>query len=243
MKNTAYTNLANWFEELNDDCDYENWSQYLILKLKQYPLKTGLDVGCGGGYFTRAFTKAGFTMTGLDVSPEMLDFAQNAALKAGVRSEYLLGDIASIKLPKRFDFVTAINDCFNYVPKTKLITAFKNVGRALKKDGIFLFDVSSERKFREKIANTVCADDREHITYLAFNKTDEEKTTMDVTLFVKRADGAFERYDETHVQYIHTETEICEALEKSGFSVISVEGHLGEEKEKSDRICFLAKKE
>ena len=135
------------------------------------------------------------------------------------------------------------NDCFNYVPKNKLSAAFKNVARALKKGGVFLFDVSSERKFREKIANTVCADDREHITYLAFNKTDEEKTTMDVTLFVKRPDGAFERYDETHVQYIHKEKEICEQLKQSGFSVISVEGHLGEEKEKSDRICFLAKKE
>ena len=44
MKNTAYTNLANWFEELNDDCDYENWSQYLILKLKQYVLITKLFI-------------------------------------------------------------------------------------------------------------------------------------------------------------------------------------------------------
>ena len=243
MKNTAYTNLANWFEELNDDCDYENWSQYLISKLKTYPLKTGLDVGCGGGYFTRAFTRAGYAMTGLDVSPQMLDYAQNASLKAGIRGEYILGDIAKIKLPKRYDFVTAINDCINYVPKEKVRSAFKNVGQALKKGGIFLFDVSSERKFREKIANTVCADDREGITYLAFNHTEGDKTTMEVTLFVKREDGAFERYDETHTQYIYTEEEICEALKESGFSVLFVEGHLGEDKKTSDRLCFLAKKE
>ena len=58
-RKAAYANLAPWFEYLNDDCGYENWSQYLIEKLCAYPLKTGLDVGCGGGYFTRAFIRNG----------------------------------------------------------------------------------------------------------------------------------------------------------------------------------------
>ena len=244
MKQTvAYANLAQWFEYLNDDCDYENWSQYLILKLKEYPLSSGLDIGCGGGWFTRAFTKAGYQMTGLDISPQMLDFAQNTSLKQGVRAEYILGDIASTKLPCRYDFATAINDCINYIPKNKLNSALKNIAKALKEGGIFLFDISSKRKFDTKIANTVSADDREDITYLSFNKVDGDKVTMDVTLFARRDDGAFERYDETHTQYIYTEDEIVQSLQNNGFSVLAVEGHLGEEKTQSDRLCFLARKD
>ena len=238
----AYANLAKWFEYLNDDCGYENWSQYLISKLKSYPLRVGLDVGCGGGWFTRAFQKQGYDMTGLDVSAEMLDFAQEQALKLGVRSQYVLGDISKTKLPRRFDFATAINDCINYIPKNKLASAFKNVRNALKKDGIFLFDISSERKIREKIANTVCADDRDEVTYLAFNKQEEDGVTMDVTLFVKGNDGRFERLDETHRQYIYTIDEIKKALEENGFTLIDCEGHLGENAETSDRICFLAQR-
>ena len=142
-RQTAYVNLANWFEYLNDDCGYENWSQYLIGKLKKYPVKIGLDVGCGGGWFTRAFARAGFSVTGLDKSYEMLDVAQAKALEEGVRGEYILGDIASMKLPKRFDFATAINDCVNYIPKNKILSAFKNISGALKKGGIFLFDINS----------------------------------------------------------------------------------------------------
>ena len=42
-RNAAYANLAKWFEYLNDDCDYENWSQYLIEKLRRFPLCEGLD--------------------------------------------------------------------------------------------------------------------------------------------------------------------------------------------------------
>ena len=241
-RKAAYANLAKWFEYLNDDCGYENWSQYLIGKLKNYPVKAGLDVGCGGGWFTRAFARAGYSVTGLDKSYEMLDFAQAKAIEEGVRGEYILGDIACMKLPKRFEFVTAINDCVNYIPKDKLVSAFKNISGALKKDGIFLFDISSPRKFNEKIANTVCVDDREEITYLAFNRVSSDEVTMDVTLFSRRADGKYDRADETHVQYIYKEAEIATALEKAGFTLVEAEGHLGEEKGQSDRICFLAVK-
>ncbi len=238
----AYAHLAEWFEYLNDDCGYENWSQYFITKLKAYPLKTGLDIGCGGGWFTRAFQRAGYQMTGLDVSAQMLDKAQQTALKEGVRSEYLLGDITKFKSLNKFDFATAINDCINYIPKTKLDGAFKNVRNALGKGGIFLFDISSERKFREKIANTVSVDDRDDVTYMSFNKEEEDGVTMEVTLFSRRNDGLYERLEEIHRQYRYTEEEILFALQKNGFTVLTVEGHLGEDKKTSDRILFIAKR-
>lgn len=238
----AYSNLAVWFEYLNDDCGYENWSQYLIDKLRAFPLREGLDVGCGGGWFTRAFIRAGYTTTGLDISPEMLDFAQEKALQEGVRGEYLLGDITKFRSPKKYDFVTAINDCVNYIPKDKLKIAVRNVQRLLKKDGIFLFDVSSEKKIREKIANTVSVDDRDEVTYMSFNRAEEDGVTMEVTLFVKGKDERYTRLDETHRQYAYTEKELVAALEENGFCVLSAEGHLGEDKTESDRICFLAQK-
>lgn len=69
-----------------------------------------------------------------------------------------------------------------------------------------------------------------------------EKAVMDVTLFVRRRDGAFERRDERHIQYIYEEAEIVAALEKAGFSLLETEGHLGEEKSESDRLIFLARR-
>ena len=239
----AYAHLAEWFEYLNDDCGYENWSQYLILKLKGFPLTSGLDVGCGGGWFTRAFQRAGYQMTGLDVSAQMLDYAQQRALKEGVRGEYILGDITKFKSPKKFDFATAINDCVNYIPKTKLDGAFKNVRSLLTKGGIFLFDISSERKFKEKIANTVSVDDRDDVTYMSFNKEEEDGVTMEVTLFTRQKDGSYQRLDELHRQYRYTEEEIIVSLQKNGFTLLGVEGHLGEDKKNSDRILFIAQRD
>ncbi|MBR2340937.1 MAG: class I SAM-dependent methyltransferase [Clostridia bacterium] len=244
--NSAYSTLADWFEYLNDDCDYENWSQYLLMRIQENlgsnKVTAGLDVGCGSGYFTRVFTKFGYTMTGVDVSVEMLDKARSLSLQAGVNCEYLLGDITKFKTPKKYGFVTAINDCFNYVPKAKLLTAFKRVRDCLTKDGLFIFDISSEGKFLKKIANTVSVDDRDDVTYLSFNSVKGDEVTMDVTLFIKKERTLYDRFDERHTQYIYRETEILNALESAGFTLLKVEGIYGEDKSCSDRLCFFAKR-
>ena len=65
---------------------------------------------------------------------------------------------------------------------------------------------------------------------------------MDVTLYVKGNDGKYERFDERHVQYVYTEAELSAALEEIGFTVLRVEGHLGENKSISDRLVFLVQK-
>ena len=181
-------------------------------------------------------------MTGLDVSAEMLDFAQAQAVKEGARGEYLLGDITKFHTPTKFSFITAINDCVNYIPKSKLSAALKNMKNALQKGGVLLFDVSSPRKFYDKIANTVSVDDRDDVTYFSFNRAETDGVIMDVTLFVKRPDGTYDRLDETHRQYIYTEEELTAALQENGFTVLEVTGHLGEDKTASDRLVFLAQK-
>ncbi len=132
-----------------------------------------------------------------------------------------------------------MNDCLNYVPQSKLKTAFSRVAASLKKGGVFVFDVSSETKLREIVGNNLFGEDREEITYLWFNKLGEDSVTMDLTIFERRQDGTYARYDERHVQYIHSEEGIIGALSGAGFSV-RTEGHLGQEKR--ERINFICKR-
>ena len=233
----SYSALGRWFEYLNEDCDYEQWSQYLIKLLKASGAgPQGLDIGCGNGYFTRALTRAGYFVTGIDISPEMLDTAQALALKEGIKAEFLLGDITKLKVTGKKDFCVAINDCINYVPKDKLKTALKHVAGSLKKGGIFIFDISSESKLRNEIGNNFFAEDRDDISYLWFNALDGDCVTMDLTFFERQADGSYARFDERHVQYIYEEDEVLSALQETGFKA-TAEGHLG--KDKRERITFI----
>ena len=239
----VYGPLAEWFEYLNDDCDYASWSQYFIDGLSSLGAGLcGLELGCGSGAFCRALTKAGYRMEGADISPAMLTKGEELAREEGLRIPFFLADAAALKTPKIYDFILSPNDCFNYIPQRRLASAFSHVLKALEKGGIFWLDLSSAYKLRKKVADTVSCDDRDEVTYLSFNSLAGDKVEMDVTLFVKRADGAYDRFDEHHTQYIHEEEDVSAALHKAGFELIHVEGHLGERKEGSDRINFLCRK-
>ena len=239
---SAYDFLAEWFEFLNDDCDYSKWSQYFINGLRERGAgKRGLELGCGNGTFCRALAKAGYAMTGADISAPMLNRARDLARKEGLNLEFVLSDAARLKVPEKFDFILSPNDCFNYIPPEKLAAAFTHVARALTKEGIFWFDVSSEYKLRQKVANNMFGDDRDDVTYIAFNTLRENRVETDVTLFVREGE-LFRRYDEQHVRYIHSGEAIDAALRQAGFKQITCEGHLGEKTEGSDRLNFICKK-
>ena len=233
----SYSALGRWFEYLNDDCGYEQWSQYLIDTLKNLGAGVqGVDIGCGNGYFTRALIRAGYRTLGVDVSPEMLNRAQEISFKEGVRTEFLLGDITKLKLNAKVDFAVAVNDCLNYVPRQKLKSAFSRVHANLKKGGIFIFDISSVQKLKNVLGNNLFAEDRDDITYLWFNTLEEDRVIFDITVFVRQSDGSYTRSDERQVQYIHEESTVVSALKEAGFNVKS-EGHLG--KDKRVRINFI----
>lgn len=239
----AYEYLSEWFELLNDDCDYALWSQYFIEGLKSLRAgNKGLELGCGSGAFCRALAKYGFGMTGADLSAPMLSKGAELAKRDGLNIQFVQLDAAKFRTPEKYDFIVSPNDCYNYIPQSKLPAAFRCVNAALKKNGIFWFDISSAYKLREKVANTVCADDRDEVTYLAFNTLYSDCVKMEVTLFVREQDGRFSRFDETHMQYIHETEEVRSALEDAGFEVLSVEGHLGAAAEGSERVNFICKK-
>ncbi|MDE7083054.1 MAG: methyltransferase domain-containing protein [Clostridia bacterium] len=235
-----YSALGGAFEILNDDCGYEEWSQYLIKKLKSLDAgRTGLDMGCGNGYFTRALNRAGYSVTGMDISEEMLSAAVELSRREGVRAEFLYGDITKLKLNFKPDFIVAVNDCVNYIPQDKLSTSFSKVFKSLKKGGLFIFDISSEQKLRSDVGNNLFADDGEEITCLWFNTLRGDRVDMDITVFTRGADGKYTRADERQTQYIYSESSVISALEEVGFAV-ETEGHLGGKKDK--RINFICRK-
>ena len=239
----AYEHLSQWFERLNDDCGYEQWSQYFLSGLAALGAGSrGLEVGCGSGAFTRVLTKAGYVMTGADLSVPMLSEAMRRAREEGLSIRYVQADAAKLNLGDKFDFLLSPNDCYNYISQEKLLAVFRHAAAALRKGGLFWFDLSSSYKLREKIADNIFADDRDDVTYLCFTHLFSDRVEMDVTLFVRRTDSAFERFDEQHVQYIHETQDVVGKLEQAGFTVLRVEGHLGEEVANSDRVNFICRK-
>ncbi|MCD8306981.1 MAG: class I SAM-dependent methyltransferase [Clostridia bacterium] len=222
------------FELLNDDCGYDSWSQYLLHKTalllssegskqsSHSALKApfcGLDIGCGNGYFTRAFAQAGYSMTGMDISAEMLSKAADLSLTSGIRAEYIQGDITSFRPVSKQDFALAINDCLNYVPPEKLHAAFAHVHAALKKGAPFIFDITAPESLQAQ-DKQVYMDDRPDVTCIWYSEVRGKALASDVTVFTRNADGRYTRRDERQERYMHTDREIQDALAACGFSVM-----------------------
>jgi len=74
-----------------------------------------LDIGCGPGRFAVEFAKASNDVTGLDISPKMLDHAQNNAVAADLTNVSFKNlnwddvDLEEHGWKKKFDLVAAIN--------------------------------------------------------------------------------------------------------------------------------------
>lgn len=107
-----------------------------------------LDLACGQGWLTIPLAQCGFHVTGFDLSAALLTRAEQAANQAGVRIEWVRGDMRD--LPREW------TDCFEYVTLTlSEFGCFSNesenqrvldeVARVLKAGGRFLLDIVVNR--------------------------------------------------------------------------------------------------
>lgn len=97
-----------------------------------------LDLGCGTGLAGQAFQTVAARLTGVDLSPRMLDFAR----RRGVYQDLLLADMERpVVSPASFDLVLAADSLVYLGELDRVLTA---VAHALRPGGHFLFSV--ERK-------------------------------------------------------------------------------------------------
>ncbi len=243
MINDAYTALAGVYENLICDDDYNAWASMVVETIKTSVNGTiGLDLACGSGFFTRALKRAGFKVTGVDISQEMLCVAKQKCQLEGLNIEFLCQDISKLKTFNKVDFVTIINDGINYLNKSQLERAFKAIRSALKPDGVLFFDFSTEYKLTEVIGNNLFGEDREDVSYLWFNSLDGDTVKMDLSFFIKDGDRYIKK-EESHVQYVHTLDQVVGLLEKLGYKSIIAQNHMGGEiKKDTQRIQILARR-
>ena len=75
---SAYEALAASYDRLTNDVDYEATVDfyYDILKREELKPRTAVDLACGTGSVAAILAKRGLTVTGVDMSEEMLTVAQ-----------------------------------------------------------------------------------------------------------------------------------------------------------------------
>ncbi len=237
MKN--YSVLAKYYDRFShNDCDYESWSQYLSEIAIRNGVKSVVDVACGTGKMTKLLVKKGFSVIGMDSSPQMLQQATANCRGA----TFVLQDMRKLSLTRKTDMITVVNDGVNYLKPGQLVDFFKVVGQNLRDGGVFVMDVSSPYKLKDVLDGNVFYYDCDEATLLWTNKLCGDNVMLSLTLFERDGDR-YVRTDETHIQYVHTRQQICDALQEAGFQIEEISADYGKQiGEDSLRITYYAKK-
>ncbi|MBE5930805.1 MAG: class I SAM-dependent methyltransferase [Lachnospiraceae bacterium] len=248
MEKYSYSAFAYVYDELMDNVPYDQWAEYLIGLLKENDVSEGLvcELGCGTGQMTRRLAAAGYDMIGIDLSEEMLDVAREQEYGAYEgecdfeedtdTSEpsilYLQQDMREFELYGTVSAVVSICDSMNYMTSDEdLLQVFRLVNNYLDKDGVFIFDMNTEYKYKELMGDTTIAENREDVSFIWENLYDEEKRLNEycLTLFAKaetedeEEGGAplYEKYEEVHLQRAYPLAEVKRLLAEAGMTFVA----------------------
>ena len=221
----AYTGFAEVYDVFQDNVPYEEWCSYVTGLLKEYQVMDGLvlDLGCGTGSLTGLMARSGYDKIGIDNSGEMLQIAMNKRHASGLDILYLLQDMRGFELYGTVKAVISICDSMNYIMEyQELVEVFRLVNNYLDPKGVFIFDLNTEYKYRELLADNTFAEDREESSFIWNNFYDEEDKVneYDLTLFVKEGE-LYRKFEETHYQRAYGLDQIQQAIRDGGMEFVA----------------------
>lgn len=249
-----YTGFAEVYDELMEDVPYAEWCERIVYILREHGINDGLvlDLGCGSGTMTELLADAGYDMTGVDLSPEMLEKAKLKKEASGNDILYLCQDMRSFELYGTMRAVVCVCDSINYIlEEDELRKVFELVNNYLDPGGLFLFDINTVHKYRDIIGSMTIAENREDCSFIWENFYDEDKAVneYDLTLFIRNTDGLYEKQEETHFQRGYEFEMIKRLIGEAGLEF--VEAFDGDEtvglsekvpvSEQTERIFFIAR--
>ena len=227
-----YTSFARVYDRLMDTVDYAAWAAHYgrLMDACGVP-KRGrcVECACGTGNLTLPLARAGYQMTGIDLSEDMLALAMEKARAAGMNVPFVRQDMRFLSVPRRVDCVLCTCDGVNYLTDGKQAGEFFRAAFfALRPGGALIFDVSTPDKLRSTLGSNTLFSDDEEISYIWRNSWNEKNAlaSLNLSLFVRRPDGAYERLEERQRQKAHTRQELKQALLAAGFSAPRFYGRL-----------------
>lgn len=179
-----------------------------------------LDVACGLGRLAHLLTEQVYSVTGIDGSPQMIEYARENAPQA----EFIVADARHFSLPTTYHAVVETGNGLNHIVTIdELTTTFRNVFNVLLPEGVFAFDFVSEERYEAYrpvdwgVATEACA----YIMKRRYNP-DQRLETVDIPIFYPDDDGnSWQRYDVQYINRCYTDQEIQDALTTAGFTTIN----------------------
>jgi SAM-dependent methyltransferase len=207
-----------------------------------------LDICCGTGQLALHFLENGYQVTGLDISPAMLEHArENCRLYIDkAQAEFVQGDAASFSFDSTFGLAVSTYDAMNHLPDMEALRGcFHSTYAVLLAGGWFIFDLNTPRGLRQWTGMSVR--DMEDLTLITRGVDAGERKYTHITGFVRQADGSYLRVDQTAFNTAFNLESVTQAMHAAGFSGVycalsdALDTPL-KDPEQEPRVFFVAQK-
>jgi SAM-dependent methyltransferase len=232
-----YDRFAQFYDAVNGEPE-ERISQILAYIDEFRPDASSiLELGCGTGAVL-AGLGSGFSLTGIDLSPEMLEYARRRCPTARLVRD----DITTFSLDGTYDAVICVYDTLNHVTTFEGWKAvFARVAAHLAPGGLFIFDLNTWGRLRDlSDAAPWVFDFDGHTLIMSVDFSEEPLSYWDIRIFEHRHDRNFELHHESITELAVPLDAVREAL-SSDFSILAESDTLGgRPTDGSTRALFVA---
>jgi len=243
----AYENLAVSYDRLTNDVDYEATVAFYneILSREGLKPRTAVDLACGTGSVTKLLARQGLSVTGVDMSEEMLTVAWEKCMELPNPPRFVCQRLEQLWLPRGVDLAVCALDSLDYITNpADCKEAIRRAYKALNPGGVFIFDVNTPEKLRA-MDGQVFLDEDDDVYCVWRGEFDEETNicSYGMDLF-QRKENLWERSFEEHCEYAYSADQLVGYLKSAGFTHIRVYGdrRLEAPAEGEQRIYIKARK-
>jgi ubiquinone/menaquinone biosynthesis C-methylase UbiE len=152
-----YSKLAYIYDDVMYHVDYKAWSRYIhriIQKWHPHAQKI-LDISCGTGSLLLKLNLKNYKLYGCDFSFDMVKIAKRKIKAKKAAIPLWQGDMIYFGIkPKKVDVIVSLYDSVNYIMnKSGWQKMFDCVYHGLNNDGLFIFDICTEKNSRKYFHN------------------------------------------------------------------------------------------
>jgi len=246
---TAY--FAEIYDDVMKQVPYDFWFKYLKDLLKYYRLKPKniLELAAGTGNMTRELIKldSAEQITALDLSDSMLNIAADkiyseTKTEAAPELNLFNSDMRDFRIDNKHDLILSFFDSLNYLTeKEGLKSCFISAAEALKKDGIFIFDMNSIDRIHTIEEKKIVLEGKGYTCFWE-DIILEDEDLWKVKLQICPEDKDRSCFEEIHTERGYSIETIRELLYMSGFKAVDVYRAFSLDKgsDRSDRLYFAA---
>ena len=228
--NLPYTSLADIYDEVMSDVDYETWADYIdeIIITHNPNANQLLELACGTGTIALSLEELDcYEITATDGSPDMIRVAREKGSLVNSEIRFEVMNFNNIKSDKMYDVVYLIFDSINYLKdEEQLIKLHHDVKNILAPDGIFVYDFTTPRNSRKAVEYL---DNGYHSIGDKFRYQRESsydaKNQIHTNIFqieqlYHEGDSGVDIFKEIHQQKIYSQEYMRSLIEKTEFTIL-----------------------